>query len=180
MFGRLYVWKANPGDGLFAWLQKFITGVAYKHTSGGVGTIYNDGREWQFEMFLCGTTTPLGATTPDLCRQWKINAPDAIVRAAFINCAVQNSGKVYGFLSLLNYIPRRIVELFGFNGRGVAFIHVGNVCSSAWLVDCIQELAVAMQWGDLFTKTLEWNRNVFHSGDMVNLLLSFPNYFTEV
>ena len=179
MIGHIYVWRALPGDGAFAWFQKFLTGVAYRHTSGGVGNLFGTG-EWQFEMILCGATTPLDSSNPKVCREFKINAPDNVVKSCVINCMVQNAGKTYGFLSLLNYVPRRLVELVGFNGRKVAPIHIGNVCSSSWLEDCLVPLAHLMGWNDLTAKIGEWNRNVFQSGDMVNLLLSFPQYFTEI
>lgn len=178
MIGRIYCWKALDKRA-FTLLQKWVTGMPYRHVSGGMGQIYKplgSLTEWQLEAYLCTTTTPIDDTSG--ARVFKINAPDAVVINAFVAAAEQFSGNDYGFLSLLNFLPRRFVELFGFDGRKIAPIRFGDICSEIWYVT-IQNIAKAMSWNAVLDKTNEWSRNCFHAGDMVTLLTAFPLQFTE-
>ena len=125
MIGYLYVWKADNKQP-FTIAQKIVTGMPYRHNSWGVGDLYGNGTQWQLEAFLCVTTTPIEAKD---CRVFRINASDQVLHDLTAALAERYSGRVYGFLSLLNYLGRAVVSLFGGDGRKFCPIRFGDVCS---------------------------------------------------
>lgn len=175
MIGCLYVWKADNNQP-FTIAQKIVTGMPYRHNSWGVGDLYGNGTQWQLEAFLCVTTTPIEAKD---CRVFKINAPDEVLHDLTAALAERYSGRVYGVLSLLNYLGRAVVSLFGGDGRKFCPIRFGDVCS-ALIYAGLQNLAFMQGWKDLAAKLNQWHRNCYHSGDTITICTAFPQYFTEV
>jgi hypothetical protein len=179
MFGTLYVWKAKRGDGVFAWLQRFITGVAYRHTSGGIGQLFGDSIEWHLEAYLCVTMTPLPIPTPDECRRFRLIADPTAVRDAFRRGAQFYAGKEYGFLQLPWFVYRRIGELFGINMRKKKnWVPGGQICSELWY-NILESLCKAVNDQTALDQLHQWDRTNFHSGDAVNFLVSASTLCVE-
>lgn len=178
--GSIIVFNATKG-GWFSAAQRFFTRMPYTHVAGFIGKV--QGEDSIFEAKMSASVTPWKHVVEDTTQEYYVFEPTTAIKQQDIDAALllvydRFAGETYGFLQLLWFVYRWIAESWPWHAdvrkHGNWFPNE-VVCSEMWwwflhyLAENYPEINVVIE---------EWNSNSVNAGDIYNILIRLPKYFT--
>lgn len=174
-YGSVVSWRVPPKynrffEKIFGYLQIWITGCPETHCSMIMSPYWEKGDNWYYEYEL-SITARINEMQPNaFCTIFDILIPQEIKVAAMEKLITDTYGNLYGLPQTLIFLVRSVIEYFGYNGKKIwnPFSFLG-ICSEGGY-SYLYEIARLMNWQDLASYLDRWNPDVFHSGDMRQVL----------